>query len=450
MKRLLALVLAMTMILSLTACLGDGSSPTEPSSDPTTAPTTAPTETPKDTPDPPTEPTDDPKDPPSVPDEPEVPVEPEPITLKLWVPYEHISWLEGMLTKFEEEHPNYIFTWEVDFCSVADAATKVTTDPSVAADVFMFPNDQMEILASAGGLMPLDSQYVTWLEGNTSAAMIKSVTHTDDLVYGFPYTASTWFMYYNKDVYTEEDVKSLETMLEKGNVAFQMNNPWYVWSFYAAGGATIFGDTNRDATAGIKLGSKGADITRYLINLCGHKNFSLDSCFSGVEGLGDGTVDAMFTGDWEAPAIKKELGDRMGVAQPPTITVNGEQLQLQSFYTSHSVGVNQQSKHGDVAMELAAFLTSPEAQLARFEMNDIIPCATALENHAAILANPVAYAQMQTINNASCMQPVIFEMQRFWTPTGSMGTNIWQGAIKESDIAEETELFEARLNGLDF
>ena len=113
-----------------------------------------------------------------------------------------------------------------------------------------------------------------------------------------------------------------------------------------------------------------------------------------------------------------------------------------------AVGVNRQSMHSDVAMELAAFLTSPEAQLARYEAQGVIPCATALENHAAILADPVAYAQMQTINNTSRMQPIISEMQRFWTPTANMGADFVKGFISLDFVSGKTEMFEQSLNKL--
>ena len=50
----------------------------------------------------------------------------------------------------------------------------------------------------------------------------------DGGIYGVPFTTNTWFMYYNKKTFTEDDVKSLDTMLEKGKVSFPLSNSWYI------------------------------------------------------------------------------------------------------------------------------------------------------------------------------------------------------------------------------
>ena len=34
-------------------------------------------------------------------------------------------------------------------------------------------------------------------------------------------------MYYDKSVFSEEDIKNLDSMLEKGTVAFPLTNSWY-------------------------------------------------------------------------------------------------------------------------------------------------------------------------------------------------------------------------------
>ena len=53
----------------------------------------------------------------------------------------------------------------------------------------------------------------------------------DGFLYGVPFTTNTWYMYYDKRVFTEEDVKSLEAMLDKGVVSFPFLNSWYLPSF---------------------------------------------------------------------------------------------------------------------------------------------------------------------------------------------------------------------------
>ena len=55
-------------------------------------------------------------------------------------------------------------------------------------------------------------------------------------LYGVPFTTNTWYMYYDKRVFTDEDVKSLEAMLDKGTVSFPFLNSWYLPAFYFGNG----------------------------------------------------------------------------------------------------------------------------------------------------------------------------------------------------------------------
>ena len=68
-----------------------------------------------------------------------------------------------------------------------------------------------------------------------------------------PFTTNTWYMFYDKSVFSEEDVKNLDTMLEKGTVSFPLINSWYLPAFYLGNGCTLFGDGTDE--------SKGADFS---------------------------------------------------------------------------------------------------------------------------------------------------------------------------------------------
>jgi arabinogalactan oligomer/maltooligosaccharide transport system substrate-binding protein len=385
-----------------------------------------------------------------------LPVNTEPsrpkITLRVWAPAEdqldNNSWLPTRLSDFEALHPEYDITWELGICSEGDATTMVTSDVATAADVYIFPSDQMEQLIEADALARLGGAYLEQVLSDNCQTVVNTVTYADGGVYGFPCTGNTWFMYYDKSVYTEEDVKSLETMLEKGRVSFPLTNSWYLWSFYAAGGGTMFGPNGNDASAGIQLGENGADVTRYLLNMSTHPNFYNDADSLGIDGLRYGTVDAVFTGDWDARVIREVLGDNMGVAQLPTITLNGETRQLQSFAGSKAVGVNKQSKNMKAALQLASFLSDVDSQMMRYEMRGIIPTTIYALDYWQIFDDPVAMAQINTLQYTSCVQPTIMEMARYWTPASTMGYIIAVGEITEEVVEEQTKMFEQALNNM--
>jgi arabinogalactan oligomer/maltooligosaccharide transport system substrate-binding protein len=136
----------------------------------------------------------------------------------------------------------------------------------------------------------------------------------------------------------------------------------------------------------------------------------------------------------------------MGVAQLPTITLNGEQKQLKAFAGSKAVGVNSHSKYPQAALQFAAFISTPEAQKAHYEAWGIIPCANALLNDPVIMSDPVARAQMNTIANASTVQPTLPEMVSYWTPAQNMGYNILDGWVTNDNAAEMTREFEDAIN----
>ena len=363
------------------------------------------------------------------------------VTLKVWAPQEDQanadSWLQQMEAKFEEAHPEYKMTWINEVCGEDKAKDEVSKDPAAAADVYMFANDQLGDLLACQGIARLGGSYLEQVKADNGAAMIDSVTGTDGNVYGFPMAANTWFCYYNKDVYTEEDVKSLDTMLEKGVVAFPTMNSWYIGSFFFANGATVFGPSGNDAAAGVVFGEdNGAAALDAVLSMVSNPNYRTDDAGLGKSGLMSGEVSAYFSGSWDYDNLKEALGDKLGACQLPTVTINGEAKTLKSFAGSKAVGVNPNSKSMKVSMQFAAFLASAEGQLLRYEVRSAIPVATALAEDPTIASDVVAKAILDTIANTSVLQPTLPEMGNWWTPIETLGRNIVAGEVTADNGAD--------------
>lgn len=80
-------------------------------------------------------------------------------------------------------------------------------------------------------------------------------------------------MYYDKRVFSEDDVKSLDTMLEKGKVSFPFDNGWYLASFYCS---KRWYNLRRwySASKGYDFGGDNAvAVTKYIVDLFNNKNF---------------------------------------------------------------------------------------------------------------------------------------------------------------------------------
>lgn len=373
------------------------------------------------------------------------------ITLKVWGPQEDQTdssgWLPAMCAQFNDAHPEWNITYKFEVCPEGDAGKNVTQDVSAAADVYMFANDQLGTLVQANAIAQLGGSYLEEVVNDNPDTMIESVTSTDGGVYGVPFTGNTWFMYYDTSVFTEDDVKSLDTMLEKGKVAFPLTNSWYIAAPYYANGCTIFGESGMDADAGFDFGGdKAVAVTKYLVNLHNNANFVVDDSGSGLSGLREGTVNAMFSGTWDAEAVREALGDNFGATQLPTITIDGEAKQMRSFAGSKAIGVNPNCANMQVAVALAVYLGSAEAQKAHYEMRGIVPTSNSLSSDATVSADIVAMAQANTISNTSVLQATLPEMGSYWTPSENMGKAIVSGEVTLDNAAEKTEAYNNALN----
>ncbi len=78
-----------------------------------------------------------------------------------------------------------------------------------------------------------------YVKKTNSSTIVDSVT-VDGNVYGVPFTTNTWFMYYDKSKFSESDVKSLDTMLSKNKVAFNITEGWYMSTSLSLTDAFIF------------------------------------------------------------------------------------------------------------------------------------------------------------------------------------------------------------------
>ena len=374
------------------------------------------------------------------------------VTLTVWAPdedqYEETGWLLQMEESFEKAHPEYNITWVNDICSEGDAGYFVSEDPANAADVYMFSHDQLPALWEMGALTALQGEYLDQVLSDNSQTLINTVTHTDNQVYGFPIANNTWFMYYNKRIFSEEDVKSLDTMLTKGKVAFPWGVPWYGGTFFLANGGQIFGEKGNDPYAGIQFGADngGYEAALKMIQLAAHPNMENDYDGRGWTGMIYGSIGAFFSGWWDYNSLKDALGDDLGAVQLPTVEIGGQQKQMMSFAGSKAVGVNPYADNRAVAMEFAAHLSSSEGQKLRYQLRGVIPSSKALASDPEILENPLAVAEINTMNNTSVVQSHIVEMNNYWTPVGSFGGMVADGYITAENYISEVDRMMYELN----
>lgn len=439
MKKIVALLLASLLVLSVAACASEKPEAPETTEGIETQGSLPEGHTPEDT-------------------TPEV----ADIALKVWAPQEALGktkkgWLPKRCEEFAEAHPQWNITWTYEACEAEDVAAKVTADPAAAADLFFYSYEELESLLKANALASFSGKVLAQIEQDNTDAVIElferkltavDETSREEAVYGVPYAVDTWVMYYNPAVFTAEDVKSLDAMLAKGKVAFPLTDAKYFTSFYLAGGCTLFGD-GTDAAMGIDFaGEKGIAVTKYLAQLAKNPNFVNDVDGAGIAGLQDGSVAAVFGNARAAREVKAALGENWAVAAVPAIALGEQAKQLVPFYTVDAIGVNANTENIKAASLLAAYLTTPEIQYSRYEFNATVPVSVALRNtDADVEVNKVCAAAMETAAKYAVLQPVIPEMERYSAAAEMMAAAVVRGEISVEFAELKHAEFMAALNG---
>lgn len=373
-------------------------------------------------------------------------VEPEAVTLTVWSPSEdqdptYGAWLNTMCEQFNEAHPEWDITFEYGVCSESEAKKLVPQDIDAAADVFLYGSTGLENLCESNCLAEFGGNYLETLKAEYPEIMTSVLTYNGG-VYGVPITTDTYFMYYDKSKFTEEDVKSLDTMLTKGKVAIPVSNGYYLSSFYLGAGATFFGPEGKNREEGIVLDTEDClAMTNYLVDLCKNDNFVSAEPDEALSMMREGNCDAYFCGTWQAAQTEEYLGENYGVAPLPSVTVDGKEIQLRPFGSAKAVGVKATTQYPKAAIELAMYLGGYDAQKAHYEMRGYVPCLTALLEEDDIKNNMVVSVDAYSNENIAVPRTSFKEMSYFWSPAESFGIELRDGVITYENAAEKLKIF---------
>ena len=295
------------------------------------------------------------------------------VTLTMWGAEEDQDLLREISDKFIEKYGNYGGKITINLGAQSESTAKdtVLTDPTAAADVYAFADDQLNELVKAGALQEVQLNADDVKNRNTPASV--DAATVDGKLYAYPLTADNgYFMFYDKSFFTEDDVKSLDTMMEKAaaagkKVSMDVANGWYLYSFYAGAGLKLGLADDGVNTVCNWNEAPGADVTQAVIDICKNPGFIAlkDEEFTGK--LKDGTLVAGVNGTWRANDASEVWGANYAACKLPTYTLNGEQVQMASFSGFKLIGVNPHSANVGAAMLLADFVTNEENEGLRFK-----------------------------------------------------------------------------------
>ena len=378
---------------------------------------------------------------------------PEEIMLSVWCAGEDIPMISQMVNEFKEMHKDEaIFSITISAEGEDTCKDTILSNPDVAADIFTFAADQLNSLYEAGVLLQIteDTDRIIEENGSSSSGAVMSALR-DGKLYAYPATASNgYFLYYNTEYLTEDDVKSFDRILEVAaendkKMTMDFSNGWYIYSFFKGAGLEVElsddGKTNICNWNSTSGNYTGVDVAQAMLDIAGNDGFLAGGDDILKQGAKDGSVIAGISGTWISNDIKEAFGDGYAAAKLPEYTIKGDSVQMHSFAGYKFIGVNADTESPKWSQLLAQWLTNEQNQLTRFrergEGPSNVNAARTDEVKASIaisaLSEQSAYGHLQNVADT------------FWTPTYVFGTSI---AAKNIDNVDLQVLLDTMVTGI--
>ncbi len=414
MKKLFTISLAILLIVALVTGCGSTTPPTS-----TETSTTEPT---------PSQQTSDPS---------------EPVELTVW---ESANGPDAFIQQageaFTKLHPN--ITIKYVNVELGDAAGRIALDgpAGVGPDVFAAPHDKIGELVSGGHIA--EATNPDYVKNTALGACTQAVTYEDKIV-GYPVSAETYAMFYNKALISEDKVpKTWEEVVSFANgfnnadnygFMLDVGNGYYTILFTTANGNRLFGTSGTETTktylntADAVAGMKFFQSMRSILNV---PAADLTTAIAD-EAFKAGKAAMYITGPWNIKPFQ-ESGVDFGVAAIPSLP--GQSGPASSFSGTRTMFVSSYTDYPAEAALFAEFLMTPEMQKLRFDITGAIP-STSIE-----VSSPYIKAFIDQLDYAFPM-PSIPEMSNFWNAMNAASANIWNG----EDVQKELDACDAAILG---
>ncbi len=135
------------------------------------------------------------------------------INLVVWGSKEDEALMKQIIENFQTKYKDQA-DFHITFAAQGESNCKdvLIAELEKGADVFTFADDQLNALAAAGALLPIENADKIKQEHLPRAVEAASV---GDTLYAYPLTADNgYFLYYNKKYFTPKNVESLDNMMK--------------------------------------------------------------------------------------------------------------------------------------------------------------------------------------------------------------------------------------------
>ena len=368
--------------------------------------------------------------------------------IKIWVAENTVDFTKEQIEAFKAANPEYAgINAIVEPVGEGDAASNVITDVEAGADIFGFAQDQLARLVAAGALEEVEPGNAEAVKAENDAGSVSAVT-LGDTMYAYPMTSDNgYFLYYDKSVVS--DPSTLEQVLADCEAAgknfyMEINSGWYQTAFFFGAGCELTFDSNDEgqlvAMNASYASDEGVRALKAMIAVSNSPAFVNGSSVSNATNLG-----AIVDGTWDAGAAKEVFGDNYAAAKLPTV----DGFQMGGFGGFKMLGVKPQTDEDKLAAcdALAAFLTSEEVQLARYNAVGWGPSNLNAQQNEAVQADEALSALASQL--AFCAPQGQYPGE-YWSLATALGDDVIADKLDNADDAallETLKNFEATCEG---
>ena len=143
--------------------------------------------------------------------------------IRVWVGEESAEFYQKVCDEYVAAHPEFGYKIEVKGMDTGSVAGTITNDPTAAADIYTVAHDNIGKLASTQCAKPITDEALIAqvLADNPESfqTVIYSMLNGTKYLYGVPYISQALFLYYNKALVTEEQAQTFEGLREAAAAA---------------------------------------------------------------------------------------------------------------------------------------------------------------------------------------------------------------------------------------
>lgn len=368
------------------------------------------------------------------------------VNLSVWADDGTLSVVSKRLNEFKSFYSkDAAFNFTVIEQPSAYCASDLMANPDLAADVFVFADDQIETLVDQGLLaeIPEDAAKKVSDEQNSSPAAIKTASVNGKL-YAFPQLAGNgYFLYYNKKYISSDDVVSFEKLLEAAakngrQVSMDLKNGWYLYSFFKAAGLEVYrsnGAKNFCNWNAVDTKFKGIDVAKAVIKIASNPAFVSANSEETLDLINSDKLVAAVSGTWNANLISEIWGKDYAAVKLPTYNLNGTDLQMYSFAGYKMVGVKSNSAQKDWALKLAEWLSDEKTQLLICQAKGECPVNLNVASSQLVKKSPAISAMAEQTKYSSTQRIG----GSYWNPSLVLGV-VLSGGKNLSDQEIQSQL----------